>query len=412
MRMLVLEIKRVLKTRSTLLLAAAAVMLSAFLAVNVIRGERIYDRDYNIVYSGMDAIQKGHEIDAPYEGQILPEKLLEANERYCALSAQYGGAENIPEKEYRQHIWGLREYINLVGAITNDPETGYTLEPEKRTSEDVLSFYQNREDFVTQKLAEKELRGDDVGQANAQKINASVDTPFIYYSYRGWGNGGENIAILVFLIAIVCATITAPVFASEYQTGSDQILRGTKHGRARLGTIKLLSAILISLLLFAICIALILGILYITLGANGLKTSVQMMLPTAIAPLTLGGVNTLTIVSGALTLIATVCFTLFLSARSRAPITALIVSIVVILLPSIMRALVGGNLAQWIRFCLPSGGTGFGNSIYYELLYTATFLRAGGASIWSPYVIVIAAAVNIVIFGLLAVRAYSRHEVA
>ena len=237
-----------------------------------------------------------------------------------------------------------------------------------------------------------------------------METPFVYRSYRGWGNGIENTAILVFLLTLICATIAAPIFSSEYQTGSDHILRCTRHGRTRLAISKLVSAALLSAVLFSLCMAVITGLLSAVLGAEGLKTSLQMMLPTAIAPMTLGQVNWAVMLFGLATLLATTCFTLFVSAKSRAPITALIIAVVVILLPTILRALAGGNLAQWVRFCLPSGGTGFGSSVYYELTFSTNFLRIGSLSFWSPYVIGGAALVNTLLFAFLSVHAYKRHE--
>lgn len=409
MHILFLEIKRVLQTRNTLILIGVALLLSCLVAVNVISGERIYDRDYNLLYTGIEAIHKGREIDAPYEGLVLPEMLLDAHEQYRALSQQYGGVENIPETLYQEHILGLREYINLVGAVSVDPNTGFTIAPEERKSEQILNFYQNRDSFVADKLAKHNLKDDYEALKNALAINAEVETPFVFYSYRGWINACENIALLIFLIIIICATIAAPIFSSEYQTGSDYILRCTKHGKTRLVITKLLSVMLISLLLYAICLILISSIFLGTLGGNGLNTSIQMPLPTAIAPLTIGQLNTWVILTGALTLVATICFTLFLSAKYTEPVVALIISIVIILLPTIMRPFVDGDL-QLSRFFLPSGGTGLGNGIFYELIFNPSFLSIGSFALWSPYVIIIAAVINILIFGFLTVSAYLKHE--
>lgn len=47
----------------------------------------------------------------------------------------------------------------------------------------------------------------------------------------------------IFLLAILCAVIVAPVFSTEYQTGADDIIRCTKNGRMRLATVKIASAV-------------------------------------------------------------------------------------------------------------------------------------------------------------------------
>ncbi len=69
----------------------------------------------------------------------------------------------------------------------------------------------------------------------------------------------------------------------------------------------------------------------------------------------------------------------------------------------------GGNLESWLKFCLPSGGIGFGTGFYWELT-GFNFLRFGASSVWTPYIIPVAAGIEIVLFFILAIRSYSRHE--
>jgi len=411
-RMFGLELKRIIKTKSTLIFIAAALAISCLFAVNLIQGMRLLDREFNRVYVGMDAINKVHELAKPHEGYVLPEKLVEANERYVELAEKYGGAENIPEDVYQNEIWELREFINLVGAVSNDPQTGMTIPPEKRENEDIADFYSMRREFIEEELEGKELKGDTAGQENALELNSRVDEPFFYNAYIGWGDALENITMVILLLVMICAAITAPVFSSEYQTGSDSILRCTKNGRGKLAITKILAAVLIAAAIFVMCMAAMIGIFCAAFGVEGLATSVQMMMPQSIAPLNFGETGIIVITSGLLSFVAVVCFTLFVSSRSRAPMITLIIAFVVILLPTVMRVFGNGNVMQWIRFCLPSGGIGFGNAIYYELLANVDFLRIGAASIWSPYVIVAASAICIVLFMLLTVRSYKRHEVA
>lgn len=64
-----------------------------------------------------------------------------------------------------------------------------------------------------------------------------------------------------------------------------------------------------------------------------------------------------------------------------------------------------------IRLCLPSGGIGLKNSFYFELT-DFSFLQLGTLSIWSPYVVIGAAAIEIFLFLIFTVRSYSRHEAA
>ena len=146
---------------------------------------------------------------------------------------------------------------------------------------------------------------------------------------------------------------------------------------------------------------------------DSLKTTLQLAFSAiSFVPLTVGEANKLIVFSGLLTFLATVCYTLFLSTKFTNPITVLGLALGCCLLPTILLlAGSGTNIENWIRLCLPSGGIGLKNSFFYELV-DFNFLSLGSINIWTPYIIPVAAGIEIVLFFILAVRSYSRHEAA
>ncbi|MEG1138928.1 MAG: ABC transporter permease, partial [Lachnospiraceae bacterium] len=56
-------------------------------------------------------------------------------------------------------------------------------------------------------------------------------------------------------------------------------------------------------------------------------------------------------------------------------------------------------------------GIGLQNNFLYQLA-DFNYLHIGGMSVWTPYVILISAAIEIPMFLLLAVRSYCKHQVA
>ena len=68
-----------------------------------------------------------------------------------------------------------------------------------------------------------------------------------------------------------------------------------------------------------------------------------------------------------------------------------------------------GNIINWIRFCLPSGGLTMVGSMLDELV-SLHFLWLGDWVIWSSYLLLAAAAVQIPIWLGLSVRFYRKHE--
>lgn len=111
--------------------------------------------------------------------------------------------------------------------------------------------------------------------------------------------------------------------------------------------------------------------------------------------------------AGLLSVLACVCCTLFLSAKCKDALTVLLIAIAVVLIPTFAYTALGAN---WISAILPSAGLGMQNNFLYQLI-NFNYLHIGGVSIWTPYIILISAVIEIPVFLFLAVRYYCRHQV-
>ncbi len=58
--------------------------------------------------------------------------------------------------------------------------------------------------------------------------------------------------LYILVLSILCTAIAAPIFANEYQTGSDSILRCTKYGRMKLAVTRILAASSIFIVIFVL----------------------------------------------------------------------------------------------------------------------------------------------------------------
>ena len=74
-------------------------------------------------------------------------------------------------------------------------------------------------------------------QKKINQMTKHIQIPLAYYS-EFTTDQLDYYQIYLFLVMIFFMVIITPVFATEYQTGSDQILRCTKHGRFRLAIYK------------------------------------------------------------------------------------------------------------------------------------------------------------------------------
>ena len=219
---------------------------------------------------------------------------------------------------------------------------------------------------------------------------ADVDQPF--YLYPGMSRDAFDYTTLYILVlSILCVAIASPAFANEYQTGSDSILRCTKYGRMKLAVTRILSVCCIFIVIFI------------------LKTSFQMLFSVINLPnINLGQLQIILVLAGLLSVLAIVSCTLFLSARCRDSLTVLLISIVILFLPIFAYGALGDT---WIGGILPSAGIGMKNNFLYQLC-DFNFLHIGGMSFWTPYVILVSAAVEIPLFLFLTVRSYCKYQVA
>ena len=97
MRLFFLEVKRVLKSRRTLILLAVALVLSiatAYLPIAFESINRPNPDGRKTELDGMAAIEYKRELYAAVNGEVTPEKVSEALTTYQNLVNEYGPVEN------------------------------------------------------------------------------------------------------------------------------------------------------------------------------------------------------------------------------------------------------------------------------------------------------------------------------
>ena len=153
-----------------------------------------------------------------------------------------------------------------------------------------------------------------------------------------------------------------------------------------------------------------LSIINLAFGTECLKTSFQMLFSIINLPnINLGQLQVILVLAGLLSVLASISCTLFLSAKCRDSLSSLLISLAVMLLPTIIYTALGGSV--WISTVLPSAGIGLQNNFLYQL-YGFNFLYVGDMSFWTPYVILISAVIEIPVFTVWAIRSYCKHRVA
>lgn len=414
MGLLKLELKRVLKTRRTLILLAVSLALSAIMAYIPVTFSYVQYLDENggsVTLQGLDAVRYIKDRQADTAGDVTPEKLRQAIERYQACMRSYGAqyTSDLPEGVYAQEILPVIAMLHGVREAYADSGSGMApsmmdIDPQK-----IDGFYDACEARLAS-LMKLEQKNHPAAQEAANILYSHVEKP--YQLYPGYNTDAMDYQLLLsFLIVLFCTVISAPIFTSDYQTRADDILRCTKHGRGKLAVAKILSTLLICGITFSVCAG-----MYV-LVSNGLygwectKTSIQMLFSIVNLPnFDLGQLQWVCAGGYLLCLLSTVSFTLFLSSKLRSMVASLSLALGCCILPLIVYMALPLEIGQWIYPILPAGGVSLQTSFLYALLDFG-FWNIGNSAIWTPYVMLGACCVEIPLFLGLAVHSYCAHKV-
>ena len=412
MRIFRLELIRVLKTRLTVILLLASLILSVLMAYlpTTFVEYGSYDAESKWVeYHGMEAIHQIKMLREAVSGQVMPKTLRETVEIYQKTLWEYDvkTTYSLPKEAYYGQIFQYTPFMSRIRESAMNPDTGM-MPGVMEVKANQEGFYQQCVDRLDalMKLEQKEYPS---AQDLASKMYEKVEFPFTYY----YGIDSDSLdyqILLIFIITIFCAIIAAPIFSSDYQTGADVILRCTKHGRFRLGIIKTFSALLICGSAFLLCVIVYLLICNSLFGWESTKTSMQIIFSVSSLPaLNIGQLQIVVTAGTFISLLAIISFTLFISSRLNGTVPSLALAILFCLLPIVVTIALPENIGSWVRCLLPGGGIGLQNSLLYELI-DFNFLHFGNTSVWMPIAIMVMAVLETPVFLGLTVYSYCRKK--
>lgn len=413
MRLMKLELKRVLKTRLTLILLALSLALSVLMAYipTTFCSVSYLGADGNeIRVHGLAAVEQIKILQSGTQGEVTPQKVRQALEAYQACLTKYGveTTYELPDGVYGREILPYNPLLHGVREAFADPDSGLApslmdVDPER--IEDLYGACEARIDS----LMKMEQKNHPAAQQNAKAMYSRVETPYSFYP--GYNTDAMDYQLLLaFLIVLFCAVIAAPIFTSDYQTGADDIYRCTKFGRVKFAVTKIASALVICCAAFSLCAAVYLLVSNSLFGWECTKTSMQMLYSIVNLPnLNLGALQWISAGGYLLCLLATVSFTLFLSSRLRNMVAALSLALGCCILPIVVYMALPAEIGQWIYTILPAGGVALQTGFFYSLVDFA-YWNLGNLAVWTPFVMLGAYCVEIPLFLCLAVHSYCAHK--
>lgn len=410
MRLLTLEIKRILKTRVTfvlLLVSLALTFLFAYLPTTF-PCIKYTDASGNVVELKGVGYEKA--LQADIAGTVTPERIRQALEDYQACLAKYGveTSYELPDGVYETEILPYAPLLHGIREVYADPDTGIAPSLMEIDPEAIDGFYEKCDERIAS-LMKQEQKDHPAAQAAAVAMYEKVEKPFQFFP--GYGSDPMDYQIILsFFVLLFSTVIVAPVFTSDYQTGADDIQRCTKYGRGKFALTKVLSALLICGVTFGLCALAYILLSNTLFGWECTETSMQMLYSAVNLPaMNIGQLQRFIALGGLLCLLATVSFTLFLSSKFKNMVAALSVALLFCILPIVVYMAFPTNIGNMIYPLLPASGAGLQTSF----LYTATefgFWNIGDISLWIPHVMLGIYAIEIPLFAVLAVFSYSKHR--
>ncbi len=404
MRLLKVELKRILKTRLTLIRLPITFPSSSFSYTDA-QGNRVE-------VNGLQGIAHKKKVQAAITGTVTPEKVRQALEDYQACLTKYGieSSYDLPDDVYENEILPYAPLVHGIREAFANPNTGVApgileIDPKK-----VDNYYDVcRERIVS--LMRQEQKNHPAAQETAVDLYSQVKTPYVFYpGYSTEAMEYQN--FLAYLVLLLCTVIAAPVFTSDYQTGADDIYRCTKYGNAKFGCIKILAAFIIcgtAYLLSAIVYLLVSNSLW---GWECTKSSMQMLFSIVNLPdMNIGQMQVFIAVSGLLGLLAATSLTLFLSSRLKNMAACLSVSLLFCILPVIVYMALPEEIATRIYSILPASAVSMQTSILYAAA-DFDFWNIGPLAIWLPHAMLGAYVVEIPLFAGLTLHSYITHRTA
>ncbi len=414
MKILQLELKRVLKAKLTWILLTLALLFSivlAYLPVTYCYSHYTDETGREINLTGLASIAHEKERQSGAAGVVTPERVRDAVEAYQACLTAYGVTESydLPDGVYQREILPISPLLHGVKEAFADPDTGMAPSIMEIDPEQLDDYYSVCEARITSLMA-MEMPGSPAAQRAAAAMYRQVAKPFEVYPGMS-SNIMDYQNIMGFLVLLFCVVIAAPVFSADYQSGADDIFRCTRYGRAPLASAKLLASLFISGAAFIICAAAYIVTANSLFGWECTKTSIQMVYSiVTLADMSIGKLQLFFAAAGLLSVLASVSFTLFLSSRCKSAVMSLAAALAFCIAPAVISMTFPGALSGWVCSILPASGTSIQASVLYALT-DFQFLNLGGPAVWTPYAMITACVIEIPLFSWLAVHSYCKHTV-
>ncbi|OKP65723.1 hypothetical protein A3842_30250 [Paenibacillus sp. P3E] len=352
------ELRKIMRKKSFYAGVAIIVTMAILMSTVLVANAQITGKDGNFL-NGIPAIQLERAYNRQLAGPLTSEKLENTIRGHQNLLHDPKNLDEKGEMTVEANAKFDVKYEQMYSLINYafSPVNAYDYYSiGKLKPSDATAFYQKRLERVREYLNADYAFGNYSAEEKDYfiKMNESIPVPFQMDFVTGWVNVFENMQFIFLFTTFIIAVCLAPVFAGEYQSGADAILRSSRYGRSKAISAKIKASLIVSLGL------LILGLTTYTLlllgicGFDGGNASVQMIHFLAPVPYTVVQTYLWAVLIGSLACLLVGAVTLWLSSRMRSPFPVIIAIGILLFVPMAIPASQTSRLFNHLMALLPS----------------------------------------------------------
>ncbi|AIQ69732.1 ABC transporter permease subunit [Paenibacillus graminis] len=275
------ELQKITRKRSFLAGIMIVILAALFLTNMMVAGTWIINEDGEKL-KGLAAISLRKEYDRKHAGPLTVDKVAEAVKRHKKIT--YDPKNLNANKELTSEAYAkfevMDEQMDNLLRFTFSPVKEYDYHViEKLNSSSAQTFYQKRIEKIIDYLNYDYSYGNySVNEKDFFiEMNKSIPVPFQMDYVTGWQKVFQSLRSFFLIISFVIAISLAPVFASEYQSGTDSVILSTRYGRNKIITAKFKASFIVTCGVTCIAIGTYTLLLLGSFGFYGADASVQMI---------------------------------------------------------------------------------------------------------------------------------------
>ncbi|MDE7289164.1 MAG: ABC transporter permease subunit, partial [Oscillospiraceae bacterium] len=317
-----------------------------------------YDENGNHVF-GYKAIKYEKAYAEKVSGELTPEKVADAIELYNKIAnnpdnlTEYG---TFKESAYILELYPYQKIIRCVAVAytQNGFQPDYRM-IETLTYDDGLDFYNRRDKQIIDTLNMDYSYGNysDAEKNIILKFNGNVSEPYVLGYTLGWESLIQYSFAFFVILTFVALINVSSVFSNEFQRGTAQVILSSKHGRSKIFTAKIISAFLISTLMFVVFVGIYVLTYAAVYGLDGSGASIQSLNLLSVYDFTLGEAFFTAVIIAYAAFIFVIFFTLTISVICKSNFTSVLLALALYFIPIFLNYSKSSKLFNYIVDLFP-----------------------------------------------------------